>query len=220
VKKSKVTKLLILAAILTLPGFFYYLLQLKGKNRYKPLPIYGKHTISSSKQFFEQQLVDVSLVASTEKSFHLFDLKNKIIVVQLFFANCHTVCEKTTQAMSSIAKNFQGNRMIQLLSVSVDPVHDTPLVLRRYAASYSNYNNGWMWVTGQKKDVFNFVKKGLLLDVHENSGTIIHSSLLVLLDSKFRIRSYCDPMLRTAVEKFNDEIKVLIVEELRERTKL
>ena len=43
--KFPLFKVLILVTILAVPGFLYYLLQEKGKNRYKPLAIYGPSKI-------------------------------------------------------------------------------------------------------------------------------------------------------------------------------
>ena len=41
-------KVLILAVVLLLPGFLYYLLERTGENRYRPLPIYGEKTLTGT----------------------------------------------------------------------------------------------------------------------------------------------------------------------------
>ena len=41
-------KLVILVFILIIPGFLYYLLIKKGKNRYHPLPIYGAKVLAKT----------------------------------------------------------------------------------------------------------------------------------------------------------------------------
>ena len=41
-------RIVILVLILIVPGFLYYLLQAKGKNRYKPLPIYGSKQVAKT----------------------------------------------------------------------------------------------------------------------------------------------------------------------------
>ena len=46
--KLPLAKILILVTILALPGFLYYLLKEKGKNRYKPLPIFGPKVVAST----------------------------------------------------------------------------------------------------------------------------------------------------------------------------
>ena len=46
--KFPIFKILILVTILAVPGFLYYLLQAKGKNRYKPLPVYGPKEVAAT----------------------------------------------------------------------------------------------------------------------------------------------------------------------------
>ena len=46
--QRKISTILILAAILVMPGFLYYLLQDQGKNRYRPLPIFGPKVVAST----------------------------------------------------------------------------------------------------------------------------------------------------------------------------
>ena len=46
--KFPIFKILILVTILAVPGFLYYMLQAKGKNRYKPLPIFGPKIVAST----------------------------------------------------------------------------------------------------------------------------------------------------------------------------
>jgi len=43
-----VKKTLILVLILALPGFLYYLLTAEGRNRYKPLPVYGPKLLAKT----------------------------------------------------------------------------------------------------------------------------------------------------------------------------
>jgi len=47
-KYNPIKKILILVTILAVPGFLYYLLQEKGKNRYKPLAIYGPKKVATT----------------------------------------------------------------------------------------------------------------------------------------------------------------------------
>jgi protein SCO1 len=41
-------KILILVIVLAVPGFLYYLLTAEGKNRYKPLPIFGPKRLAGT----------------------------------------------------------------------------------------------------------------------------------------------------------------------------
>jgi protein SCO1/2/putative membrane protein len=86
-----------------------------------------------------------------------------------------------------------------LVSVSVDPEHDTPEVLNKYAASHDADPNRWLFLTGKNDEEVFPVVKGFFLPVRRNEGKeltsgneVAHSSRLVLMDRDGRIRGYFD----------------------------
>src|ERR1700712_3436148 len=94
-------KIIILALILALPGFLYYLLTAEGKNRYKPLAIFGpKQPAKTTHQVKGKAIPDT--IYHTLEDFNLRDqngnsisFKNfdkKIIIVNFFYTNCPTTC--------------------------------------------------------------------------------------------------------------------------------
>ena len=77
---------------------------------------------------------------------------------------------------------------IQLVSMTVDPAHDTPEVLDAYSKTYKASSGVWHFLTGEKerlnhlsKDVF---KLGLV------DGSKEHSTRFVLVDGTGQIRGY------------------------------
>ena len=90
---------------------------------------------------------------------------------------------------------------VTLVSLSVDPQHDTPGVLREYAAQYHADTQSWHFLTGDWDDVFSVVadfKVGVKAprppaDAPVPGGNeITHTTRMVLVDPQGQVRGYPD----------------------------
>ena len=87
-------------------------------------------------------------------------IKGKVIVINTFFANCTSSCPVMTANLVKV-QNALGDRFgkeIFFISITVDPVMDTPASLKAYARKY-NAKAGWNFMTGDEKDVNLVLKK-------------------------------------------------------------
>ncbi len=222
-------KIMILGLILALPGFLYYLLTSKGKNRYKPLPVYGpKHLAKTSHKFHGKiipdtifhQVADFKLTDQDGKPVSLKSFDKKILVVNFFYGNCPNSCNQVNASMDSLSENYAKNKMVYFASVTVDPQRDKGNALKAIANKNTPLSAKRLFLTGDTSTIYNFARKGLLVDALQTSGNdFIHSDKLILLDSERRIRGYYSGVLRADAMRLNDEIKVLIAEELRKKEK-
>lgn len=222
-------KIIILGLILALPGFLYYLLTEKGKNRYKPLPIYGpKHLASTSHKFHGKVIpdtifhtvTDFNLIDQDGKpvSFKTFD--KKILVVNFFYINCPTLCNQINANVDSLSENYGKNKMVYFASITVDPQRDKGEILKAYANKNTPLSPKRLFLTGDTTNIYNLARKSLLVDaLQTGENDFIYSNKLILLDSERRIRGYYSGELRSDAARLNDEIKVLIAEELRKNDK-
>lgn len=224
---SPLKKILILVIILMVPGFLYYLLQDKGKNRYRPLSIYGPKELSGTfhkkrgKQIPDtlyHQIRDFSLIDQRGENFRFPLDSGKITVFNFFYSRCPNSCSEMSARMEFLTKEYIGNKMIRFCSVSVDPDYDSPEVLRSYSSAFRAVPGVWYFLTGDKGLIYDIAKRDFLLDAYSpklDSSDIVHSPLFVLVDPHKRIRGYYDSGNKDQMNKLNDEIKVLIAEELR-----
>lgn len=81
-------------------------------------------------------------------------LRDRIVVMNSFFASCKDVCSPMTFNLAQVQAQLdpQLAREVSLVSISVDPVSDTPEVLAAYAAKHGA-KSGWTFVTGKKENV-------------------------------------------------------------------
>jgi protein SCO1/2 len=85
----------------------------------------------------------------------------RIAVVNFIYTSCTTVCPVSSATFQQLQQKL-GARLgkdVVLVSITVDPLRDTPQRLREYAARYEA-REGWVWLTGAKPDV-DGVLKGL-----------------------------------------------------------
>lgn len=125
------------------------------------------------------------------------DLRGKVWVADFIFTRCQLICPALTYQMSQIRDRLQQRPdwdRIRLVSFSVDPEHDTPEVLKAYGERFGAHPDHWLFLTGEKEAVWTMVEKGFRLALDESPENlqmpIDHSSKLVLIDARGRIRGY------------------------------
>lgn len=226
-KNFSLKKAVILAVILTMPALLYYLLQEKGKNRYHPLGIFGPKAVAST--FYTKKgrqipdtiyhtVRDFKLTNQYTQSVSFPSDSNKLTVVCFFYTRCSLVCSDINNKMAEVVRIYRKNRLLQFLSITVDPYFDTPEELKKYSEQYQDQPNKWNFLTGDEAMIYKLAKEDFLVDVLRDTtqnNNIIHSPMLILLDPQKRIRGYYNSTDKEQVDRLIDEIRVLIAEELR-----
>lgn len=225
-KAGIIKKILILVIILLVPGFLYYLLTVKGKNRYHPLPIFGPKALANTYHTVHGKDIP-DTIYHTLNDFHLTDqngkpvslktFDDKIFVAGFFYTHCPTVCKELNSNMDSLAENYATNKMVYFASITVDPARDSVKVLNEYSKKFET-SAKWMFLTGDTTTIYNLARKGFLVNaLQTGKDDFIYSDKLVLIDQHKRIRGYYTGSSLQDVVRLNDEIKVLLSEELRAR---
>lgn len=229
-RSGGVKKIIVLAAILILPGFLYYLLEKKGENRYKALPIYGEKVLTGtfSRRMGEKvpdtlfhQIAPFTLTNQQGQAVDVLANDTTIAVVNFFYSRCPTFCVHMNDEMNRVAERFANNALVRFYTITVDTVYDTPEVLRNYAGAYQLETKKWDFLTAGRDDVFEIARAGFLVDAMQDTtreASFIHSASLMLVDSQRRIRGYYDVNRAKEVDRLIDEVKLLLVEEIRERS--
>jgi protein SCO1/2 len=109
----------------------------------------------------------VTLTTQDGEDVQFYDLiKGRIVAIDLIYTNCQYACPLETARLAR-AQQLLGDRMgrdIFFISISIDPVHDTPAVLKAYAEQYQA-GPGWIFLTGKMEDIDVLSKKlGLWTD--------------------------------------------------------
>jgi len=139
-------------------------------------------------RYFE--VPEFKLVDQNEKPFAKKDVLGKVWIADFVFTQCAGPCPMMTQAMAELQKELAGSP-IQFVSISVDPAHDTPAVLKKYAGVMKADEKNWTFATGDPKEIFG-VAAGMKIVATpaDAENSIIHSEKFVLVDEKGWIRGY------------------------------
>ncbi|WP_454801653.1 SCO family protein [Mucilaginibacter phyllosphaerae] len=223
-KGSVLKKIIILVLILALPGFLYYLLTAKGKNRYKPLSFYGPKQVAKTGHKFHgtyipdtiyHKLSDFNLTDQNGRQVSFKNFDKKIFIASFFYTNCPSVCAEVNKNIAELAYAYRKNPMVYFTSITVDPKRDTPEALKKYSSRFE-VTNKWLFLSGDTSTTYNLARKGFLVNaVQTGPDDFIYSDKLILIDAEKRIRGYYNGTSAADLTKLNDEIKVLIAEELR-----
>jgi protein SCO1 len=101
------------------------------------------------------EIPDVTLVNQNGEKIRLQEHLNskQPIILEFIFATCTTICPILSIGFTNLQKQLgpeAGN--LRLVSISIDPEHDTPEVMKAYLQRY-NAQPGWDFFTGSIKDV-------------------------------------------------------------------
>jgi protein SCO1 len=122
---------------------------------------------------------DVELLDQTGAKLRFYSdlIKGRTVVIIPFFTTCTGVCPPMNRNMEKVQEAL-GDRLgkqVFLISISVDPLTDTPERLREYAAKF-HAKPGWSFITGKKENVdWALYKLGYYVE-EKNS----HTSIMII----------------------------------------
>jgi cytochrome oxidase Cu insertion factor (SCO1/SenC/PrrC family) len=93
------------------------------------------------------------------------DLLGKVWVTDFIFTRCVEECPLVSQRMARLQAAFATPADFRLVSITVDPEHDTPDVLSRYAANFGADAQRWLFLTGEKTAIYRLVQEGFHVGV-------------------------------------------------------
>ena len=165
-----------------------------------------------------QRVPDFQLTERNGSAVALADLKGKVWVANFFYASCPGPCPVVSGHLSDLQKELlDNNGDVRFVSISTTPDMDTPEVLRKYADRF-HASGKWLFLTGDKAQIFNLSNKGFLLtaadqtDPAEIVAPVVHSTKLALVDRAGYIRGYYDAMDEENLKLLAADIKKLLRE--------
>src|SRR5260370_38858480 len=113
-------------------------------------------TISPREKLRELHFPNVPLTTHEGKQVHFYDdfLKDKIVTINFIYTRCKDACPLTTAHLVK-GQKLLGDRVgrdIFLYSLTIDPKHDTPAVLKSFAEEFHT-GPGWLFLPGKDDDL-------------------------------------------------------------------
>jgi protein SCO1/2 len=120
----------------------------------------------------------------------LSDFRGKVVAINFIYTSCAlpNFCLRLANNFGVLQKRF-GKRLgrdLVLLTVTFDPVHDTPDVLAKYAEQWKANAAVWHFLTGPQTDIQRVCH---MFGVHAfpDEGLMDHSLHTVLIDRQGKV---------------------------------
>lgn len=148
------------------------------------------------------------------------DLRGKVYVADFFFTTCPTICIDMAKNMRKLQAEFANDADVMLVSHSVTPEIDSVPVLRAYADKQNAIPGKWLFLTGDKEQIYNLARKHYFAVMEPgatfNEHDFIHTDNFVLVDSQKRIRGIYVGTNDAEVDKLIKDIRILLQEERKQ----
>jgi protein SCO1 len=177
------------------------------------------------------KVANFRLVNQLGDTVSLDSLRGKVILIDFFFTHCASICPILTHNMRHLQDALKSSdkarlasgtdtNFVQFLSLTVDPVHDSAPVLRRYADRYGVNSDLWWMLTGPKKTIYDFALYELKLGLQDSvsvDSNFVHTDYIALLDKDRVIRGYYHGTDTNALKRLTDDMVFIMLEKDKNR---
>jgi protein SCO1/2 len=138
-------------------------------------------------------------------------LAGRVTLLDFIYTHCTDACPLLSATFQEAQRKLADDKLlgskIMLVSLSVDPQHDTPPVLAEYGQQFKSDPNGWKLLTGDWDAVYDVVTGFKVatrpprppVDSPAPGGTeLTHTTAVVLIDPQLQVRAYLDGTGSTA----------------------
>lgn len=126
---------------------------------------------------------NVALLTQHGKPVRFYDdlLKGKAVVINLVYTRCEDLCPLETARLAQVRQLLGQTRreQIHFYSLSIDPEHDTPPVLKAYAEKFQVGEN-WLFLTGRRSDIERLAKRLGLSSLTDAADRDRHLPMLMI----------------------------------------
>jgi cytochrome oxidase Cu insertion factor (SCO1/SenC/PrrC family) len=146
------------------------------------------------------QLTDQSGAAFDSQS-----LTGRVTLLDFIYTHCTDACPLLSATFQEAQRKLADDKLlgtrIMLVSLSVDPQHDTPPVLAEYGQQFKADPNAWKMLTGDWDAVYDVVTGFKVatrpprpaVDAPAPGGAeLTHTTAVVLIDPTLQVRAYLD----------------------------
>ena len=145
-----------------------------------------------------QALPEFSLTDHLSQPFGTYQLLGKAWIANFILTRGSSAASQTAGLadLQGELKRRPGWGDIRLVTFTLDPEHDTPEVLQRYAVEAEADQTHWKFLTGPREELWRLGRQGFQLAVEGDTGdphTITHSRKLMLVDPQGHVRGAYDP---------------------------
>jgi protein SCO1/2 len=127
---------------------------------------------------------DFALTSQDGAEVTLGALRGKVVAVTFIYTSCPDVCPMLTDKMARVQDELGADfgSKVAFMSISVDPEHDTPAVLKEYAEALGADLAGWSFLTGEPAAIREVAHRYGVAVGKAADGQVDHTLLTTLID--------------------------------------
>jgi len=168
------------------------------------------------------QVKNMTFTNQLGKTVTLDSVKGKILVIDFFFSRCPTICPGMATSIKKLQNSFvnSNDSIVQFISISIDPEHDSVPSLRKFADRYTSNHDSWWFVRGDKTEIYDFALnelKASVADVNVDTA-FIHTENFFLLDRKRVVRGWYNGFDSAKQTKLVSDIPLLMLEKTKKKS--
>ena len=131
-----------------------------------------------------------ALMSQEGKPVSLVGLRGKVVAVSFLYTACPDICPLLTQKLVEVqdALGEDFGKKIAFVSITVDPEHDTPEMLKDYAAAWEAKTAGGSFLSGPPEAVRDVVRRYGVYVAKTADGGIDHTLLTSIIDPRGVLR--------------------------------
>ncbi|MDC8106371.1 SCO family protein [Chryseobacterium sp. B21-037] len=132
---------------------------------------------------------DFELTDQNNKKITNRDMLGKVYLVEFFFSKCPTICPVMNSNMKVIEEEI-NNPGFGIISISIDPLNDTPETLKQHANRIGAKSPNWHFLTGDRTYIGNLADQFNIYvgDKEDEGESLNHSGMIALVDQEGNIR--------------------------------
>jgi protein SCO1/2 len=210
--KNKIYWLLLLLAGICAAAYFY---SNKKKQPIRTLPYFEPKNLKRTKIEKHHSVPAFSFINQNGQTVTEDTVENKVYVCDFFFTTCQSICPKMSDQLERVYKEFKTKDDFLILSHTVNPETDSVPQLKEYAKKHGVTDLRWLFLTGDKKQLYEIARKGYLLNAEEGDGgedDFIHTQNFALIDKERCIRGFYDGTDSAEVIRLIKDIHLLFEE--------
>jgi len=125
----------------------------------------------------------VTLVDQHGHDVTLASLKGRPVLIDFIYTTCPGPCPLMTSRMAVVAKLLgpKLGKQVTFVSISIDPEHDRPAELEKYARERGADEAGWLFLTGTPAQIDRVLALYHLERMRNPDGTVNHAAASFLL---------------------------------------
>ncbi len=171
---------------------------------------------------------DLEAVNRDGKKVALAELRGKVYVAGYQYTDCPAGCLGMAAVMKSLESEFGDDPRFRLVSISVNPVGDTPEKMDAWVRERGIDSPDWWFLTGDPEDIakymlsqFKFYATEEITDPAQRAaqGPYAHDQRLVIVDGEANIRGYYDVMNvqrgQTEIERLRRDLRMVLDPDLK-----